>query len=45
MFDEGFSRKEISAAGFDPKNVYSVLLRNGKIERKYKKEIKNGISQ
>jgi len=45
MFAEGFSRKEISAAGFDPTNVYSVLLRNGKIERKYKKEIKNGISQ
>jgi len=39
MFAEGFSRKEISAAGFDPTNVYSVLLRNGKIERKYKKEI------
>ncbi len=40
MFDEGFSRKEIEAAGFDHTNVYSVLVRNGRILRK--KDIKNG---
>jgi hypothetical protein len=40
MFDNGFGREEIVAAGYVDSNVYAVLKRNGRIEGKYKKGAK-----
>ena len=43
MFDSGFSRSAIEIAGFNKANVFSVLFRNNRIQRK--KRINDGKSE